>query len=107
MAPAIPLVAGSAVFGVILVVGLGISIGIFLNWLTPILEKIPFGVGSFLSSVTDSIARAIQNACSAILGGLSSLIGGWLHAIARTIDWTYGEFRDHSAALLDVGETLV
>jgi hypothetical protein len=89
----------------ILLLALGFLIIKIMQSIGPFIAKIPW-IGGAIAHAVDGMAQAISNYAGTALSGISDAIGGTLHAGARLIDRTYGEFRRHSALILGIAAWL-
>jgi hypothetical protein len=62
------------------------------------------GIGGALAGAADAIARAVTQACVALMGGIEALVGAGLHLLARYVDQTLEQWLSSAAIVGHLAE---
>ena len=96
---ALPLTGIDVLVVVLWGIAAALGIALVMRYIAGALESIP-AVGPPLASGVRSIAKAITNACGALIGGIEGLVGAGLHLLARYLDHAFRQFVTHASLIL-------
>jgi hypothetical protein len=75
-----------------------LAIALIMSKIGGVLQSVPV-VGGPLGGAVKSIARAVTNACGALMGGIEQLVGAGLHLLARYLDKYFSQFVVHASLI--------
>lgn len=95
---ALPLVGLDVLVVVLWTIAAALAIALIMSKIGAAIQSVPV-IGGPLGGAVKSIARAVTNACGALMGGLEQLVGAGLHLLARYLDKYFEQFVVHAAVL--------
>jgi hypothetical protein len=95
---ALPLVGLDVLVVVLWTIAAALAIALIMTKIGNAISAVPV-IGGPIGGAVKSIARAVTNACGALMGGIEQLVGAGLHLLARYVDKYFQQFVVHASLI--------
>jgi hypothetical protein len=95
---ALPLVGLDVLVVVLWTIAAALAIALIMTKIGNVISAVPV-IGGPIGGAVKSIARAVSNACGALMGGIEQLVGTGLHLLARYLDKYLHQFVVHASLI--------